>query len=107
MRGALFARHYGRKDGTPQARHERRVRVSMLVCVQLSAASVSSICSLFRFACAATACRCFRHPSYVGWFYWSVGTQLLLCNPLCTVLYGLAAWAFFKDRIPYEEALLL
>lgn len=25
----------------------------------------------------------FRHPSYVGWTYWSLGTQLLLCNPVC------------------------
>lgn len=32
---------------------------------------------------------------------------MVLCNPVCTVLYAVAAWAFFKDRIPYEEALLL
>jgi protein-S-isoprenylcysteine O-methyltransferase len=24
-----------------------------------------------------------RHPSYCGWFWWSVGSQLLLCNPVC------------------------
>ena len=24
----------------------------------------------------------FRPPSYVGWLYWSVGTQLILCNPV-------------------------
>jgi hypothetical protein len=35
-----------------------------------------------------------------------VGTQLLLCNPLCTVAYAYAAWTFFAGRIPYEEALL-
>ena len=28
-----------------------------------------------------------RHPAYFGWFYWSVGTQLFLCNPICTVFY--------------------
>ena len=22
-----------------------------------------------------------RHPAYFGWFYWSIGTQILLCNP--------------------------
>eukprot|EP00571_Detonula_confervacea_P012668 CAMPEP_0172312748 /NCGR_PEP_ID=MMETSP1058-20130122/18539_1 /TAXON_ID=83371 /ORGANISM="Detonula confervacea, Strain CCMP 353" /LENGTH=236 /DNA_ID=CAMNT_0013026293 /DNA_START=154 /DNA_END=861 /DNA_ORIENTATION=- len=33
-----------------------------------------------------------RHPSYVGFFYWSVGTQLVLCNPISTIIYGLAAW---------------
>jgi protein-S-isoprenylcysteine O-methyltransferase Ste14 len=47
-----------------------------------------------------------RHPSYFGWFYWSVGTQLILCNPICTVLYALAAWYFFSSRIPYEEYML-
>lgn len=49
----------------------------------------------------------FRHPSYVGWFYWSIGTQLLLCNPVCTVGYTVASWMFFDDRITDEEQLLL
>lgn len=48
-----------------------------------------------------------RHPSYVGWFYWSVGTQILLCNPLCTVAYTLASWKFFDERIKDEEMYLL
>ena len=48
-----------------------------------------------------------RHPSYFGWFYWSVGTQLLLCNPLSTVAYTIASWSFFNQRIPVEEALLV
>ena len=47
-----------------------------------------------------------RHPSYVGWFYWSIGTQLLICNPLCSVAYAFASWRFFKVRIAYEEDLL-
>ncbi|ETO36156.1 isoprenylcysteine carboxyl methyltransferase, partial [Reticulomyxa filosa] len=42
----------------------------------------------------------FRHPSYVGWFYWSIGTQLLLCNPICFIAFALASWNFFKARIP-------
>jgi len=45
-----------------------------------------------------------RHPSYAGWFWWSVGTQLLLCNPLCTVAYAMASYKFFKKRIHYEES---
>lgn len=49
----------------------------------------------------------FRHPSYVGWFYWSVGTQLLLCNPICLVGYTLASWHFFEDRITDEEEFLI
>ena len=52
-------------------------------------------------------CRFFRHPAYTGWFYFSIGTQVLLNNPICTLLYMGAAWYFFYDRIPYEERFLL
>ena len=45
----------------------------------------------------------FRHPSYVGFYYWAVGTQLLLGNVLNTILFATAAWMFFHRRIPYEE----
>jgi len=48
-----------------------------------------------------------RHPSYTGWFYWSIGTQLLLCNPVSFILYTYASWRFFRDRIPYEEEVLI
>ena len=51
--------------------------------------------------------RLFRHPSYVGWFYWSVGTQLLLANPVCTIGYTMASWKFFNERIEYEELNLI
>jgi protein-S-isoprenylcysteine O-methyltransferase len=44
-----------------------------------------------------------RHPSYFGWFFWSIGTQILLANPICAVLYTIATWKFFKSRILYEE----
>uniref|UniRef100_A0A8C0IZI9 Protein-S-isoprenylcysteine O-methyltransferase n=2 Tax=Chelonoidis abingdonii TaxID=106734 RepID=A0A8C0IZI9_CHEAB len=49
----------------------------------------------------------FRHPSYVGWFYWSIGTQVLLCNPVCVVGYTLASWRFFRERIEEEEFTLI
>ena len=49
----------------------------------------------------------FRHPSYVGWFYWSIGTQLLLSNPICVVGYTITSWMFFNERIEDEEALLI
>ena len=49
----------------------------------------------------------FRHPSYVGWFYWSMGTQLVLCNPICCLAYVIASWNFFKERIETEEELLI
>ncbi|XP_013785267.1 protein-S-isoprenylcysteine O-methyltransferase-like [Limulus polyphemus] len=48
-----------------------------------------------------------RHPAYVGWFWWSVGTQLLLCNPVCLIGYTVASWKFFKTRIIEEEITLL
>ena len=48
----------------------------------------------------------FRHPSYVGWFYWSIGTQVMLCNPVCTVAYAIVTWLFFNGRIEEEEELL-
>ena len=47
-----------------------------------------------------------RHPAYFGWFYWTIGTQLLLCNPLCTIMYAYVSWRFFSKRIPFEEDLL-
>ena len=49
----------------------------------------------------------FRHPSYVGWFYWSIGTQILLCNPVCLVGYAVASWMFFRERIEEEEQSLI
>ena len=49
----------------------------------------------------------FRHPSYVGWFYWSIGTQLILANPVCLAAYTLVAWRFFSERILVEEELLV
>jgi len=49
----------------------------------------------------------FRHPSYVGWFVWSVGTQVLLGNPVCLLGYTVASWAFFSDRIYDEEESLV
>ena len=50
--------------------------------------------------------RYLRHPSYTGWFWWSVGTQLVLGNPLCFVAYACASYSFFADRIPFEEETL-
>lgn len=48
-----------------------------------------------------------RHPSYAGWFYWAVGTQILLQNPICIVLFALLSRSFFKERIAYEEETLV
>lgn len=44
-----------------------------------------------------------RHPGYSGFLVWSVGTQIMLVNPVSTVAFALVVWHFFADRIPYEE----
>lgn len=49
----------------------------------------------------------FRHPSYAGWFYWAIGTQILLLNPFCVILFAMLSCSFFRDRILYEEETLV
>lgn len=44
-----------------------------------------------------------RHPGYFGWFWWAIGAQLVLSNPLSPLVAAIAAWRFFAERIPYEE----
>jgi protein-S-isoprenylcysteine O-methyltransferase len=41
----------------------------------------------------------FRHPSYFGFFWWGVGTQLLLGNTVCFLGYTGILWYFFNRRI--------
>ncbi|CAK7337852.1 unnamed protein product [Dovyalis caffra] len=47
-----------------------------------------------------------RHPSYTGFLIWSVGTQIMLCNPISTIGFAIVVWRFFAQRIPYEEFFL-
>ena len=42
--------------------------------------------------------RWFRHPSYAGFYYWALGTQLVLQNPLTFVLFAILLWRFFYYR---------
>ncbi|KAI0347229.1 prenyl cysteine carboxyl methyltransferase Ste14 [Trametopsis cervina] len=49
----------------------------------------------------------FRHPSYAGFFYWALGTQLVLQNPVSLIIYSALLWKFFRDRIRYEEQALV
>lgn len=44
----------------------------------------------------------FRHPSYFGFFWWGVGTQLMLGNTVCFVGYCGVLWYFFSRRIARE-----
>jgi len=47
-----------------------------------------------------------RHPSYTGWFVWSIATQIMLFNPVCILAYAYVSWTFFNTRILYEEQTL-
>ena len=40
-----------------------------------------------------------RHPSYFGFFWWALGTQLMLGNHFCFVAYAATLWKFFSHRI--------
>lgn len=48
-----------------------------------------------------------RHPSYIGFHWWSFGSQLILNNPVSACLFFAASVRFFSKRIPYEERSLL
>ncbi|KKA28809.1 hypothetical protein TD95_002879 [Thielaviopsis punctulata] len=44
-----------------------------------------------------------RHPSYFGFFWWAVGTQLAMGNVICLIAYVVVLWTFFSSRIRFEE----
>jgi protein-S-isoprenylcysteine O-methyltransferase len=48
-----------------------------------------------------------RHPSYFGFFWWALGTQLVLGNVVCLAGYTAVLWRFFAMRIRHEETLLV
>ncbi|EDK38829.2 hypothetical protein PGUG_02927 [Meyerozyma guilliermondii ATCC 6260] len=48
-----------------------------------------------------------RHPSYFGFFWWFIGTQLYLGNTVILLGGSFKLWKFFKARIDYEESLLI
>ncbi|OIW21275.1 hypothetical protein TanjilG_31390 [Lupinus angustifolius] len=48
-----------------------------------------------------------RHPGYSGFLLWAVGTQIMLCNPISTVVFAVVVWHFFAKRIVYEEYFLV
>lgn len=47
-----------------------------------------------------------RHPSYVGFFYWAIGTQVVLGNKLALIGFVAALWTFFSKRVKAEEVYL-
>ncbi|KAI8983433.1 Isoprenylcysteine carboxyl methyltransferase family-domain-containing protein [Pilobolus umbonatus] len=44
-----------------------------------------------------------RHPSYFGFYWWAIGVQFLLFNPICLLLFVYWLQVFFSERITYEE----
>lgn len=48
-----------------------------------------------------------RHPSYAAYLLWAVGSQVMLCNPICTILFTGVLHGFFKRRIETEEEYLV
>lgn len=46
--------------------------------------------------------RFLRHPSYFGFFWWGLGTQMVLGNVVCFVGYAVVLWRFFSTRIRRE-----
>ncbi|OJJ67423.1 hypothetical protein ASPBRDRAFT_135696 [Aspergillus brasiliensis CBS 101740] len=48
-----------------------------------------------------------RHPSYFGFFWWGLGTQLVLGNGVCFIAYAVVLWRFFSGRIWREEKFLV
>lgn len=48
-----------------------------------------------------------RHPSYFGFFIWSIGCQIMCLNPICIFGFAYVLWRFFKERIKDEEPLLI
>ena len=40
-----------------------------------------------------------RHPSYFCFFYWAMGTQIALANPVSTLVFAIVLWRFFNRRI--------
>ena len=48
-----------------------------------------------------------RHPSYFGFFLWSVGIEVMCVNPLCIIAFTYILFKFFKNRIKIEEKYLI
>lgn len=42
-----------------------------------------------------------RHPGYMGFYYYSVGSMMFIGNPFCFVAYALVLSRFFHNRIRY------
>lgn len=48
-----------------------------------------------------------RHPGYLGFAAFAVGTQVALANPVCAAAFVIATRRFFAARVAIEERLLV
>ncbi|GAA5835979.1 hypothetical protein JCM3766R1_005117 [Sporobolomyces carnicolor] len=48
-----------------------------------------------------------RHPSYAGFYWWAIGTQVALGNPICVLVFMATLQWFFSIRIRVEERYLV
>ncbi|KAG0149773.1 hypothetical protein CROQUDRAFT_39382 [Cronartium quercuum f. sp. fusiforme G11] len=48
-----------------------------------------------------------RHPSYFGFFWWSIGLQCYLRTYISLVIFSFVLWRFFSHRIQEEELHLI
>ena len=48
-----------------------------------------------------------RYPSYLGWFLFTVGGQVVLTNPICLMIFTIISLRFFYNRIKFEEYTML
>ncbi|SCZ90897.1 BZ3500_MvSof-1268-A1-R1_Chr1-3g02360 [Microbotryum saponariae] len=48
-----------------------------------------------------------RHPSYAGFCWWALGTQIMLANPIATLAFTHVLLSFFAARIEAEEKYLV
>lgn len=75
----------------PQGTHARTCD-GRRICVRRAA-------SRFARVEAYLMCRWSRHPSYTGFFYWGLGMQLTLQNPVSFAIFMVVLWRFFNARI--------
>ena len=50
--------------------------------------------------------RVLRHPSYTGYFWFSLGLMIMCGNVVCVGVYAITLWQFFRERIQEEEEAL-
>jgi protein-S-isoprenylcysteine O-methyltransferase len=107
--------HYGTCRTVPAISGHDQGRLQLLACSRFPKASrppvgdrrclrVGNLCTHLHPSLTGHN-RWFRHPSYAGFFYWALGTQLVLQNPFSFLVYYVLLMRFFSSRIRGESSL--